>query len=503
MATSPAPTLPDSAPEANTLLRLRDIGKVFPGNVALCDVSLDIRAGEIHALMGEDGAGKSTLMKIIAGEYSATSGDIMIDGKILPSNFDAAKFGIGLVHQELSLVPALSVAENIYLGRLPRRFGSIDWRAAEKNARAILRRLGVDLDPRAPVGRLEVAEQQLVEIARVLERAPKIVLFDEPTSALSDSERTRLFDVIRLLKEEGHGVVYISHNLSEIMAIADRVTVLRDGRLAASLPVAEASEEKIVSLMVGQVMGQQFPKFESETGKDVLRVENLVSGTALKGVSFSLRQGEILGVYGLMGAGQAELAGAIFGLAPFDSGEIHVGETRLRDHSPADAIAARIGLLSRDRRQSLIPMQPIAPNLSLAWLSDRAMLSNLELGREKRESADYIRMMRIRPPSMTQKLLHYSGGNQQKVILARWMSSGSKILIFDEPTRGIDVGAKAEVFTIMSRLVEAGTSILMISSEINELVALADRVLVMRSGLIKVELTREQLSQEALLLHSH
>ena len=503
MATSPAHTLPAPNPDPAVLLHLRNIGKVFPGNVALSDVSMDIRAGEVHALMGENGAGKSTLMKIIAGEYSATSGDIVVDGNIVPPNFDAARYGIGLVHQELSLVPALSVAENIYLGRLPRRFGSINWRAAEKSARAVLRRLGVDIDPRRPVGKLEVAEQQLVEIARVLERAPKIVLFDEPTSALSDSERTRLFDVIRLLKEEGHGIVYISHNLSEIMAISDRITVLRDGRLAASLAVAEASEEKIVGLMVGQALAQQFPKTESEIGKEVLRVDNLVSGTALKGVSFSLRQGEILGVYGLMGAGQAELAGAIFGLTPFDAGEIHVGETRLRDHSPADAIAAQIGLLSRDRRQSLVPMQPIAPNLSLAWLSSRAMFSNLEVGREKRESADYIRMMRIRPPSMTQKLLHYSGGNQQKVILARWMSSGSKILIFDEPTRGIDVGAKAEVFAIMSRLVEAGTSILMISSEINELVALADRVLVMRSGLIKVELTREQLSQEALLLHSH
>ena len=503
MATSPAQALPVSNPDPAIILRLRSIGKVFPGNVALSDVSLDIRAGEVHALMGENGAGKSTLMKIIAGEYSATSGEITIDGQVVPANFDAAKYGVGLVHQELSLVPALSVAENIYLGRLPRRFGSIDWRTAERNARAILQRLGVEIDPRAPVGQLEVAEQQLVEIARILERAPKIVLFDEPTSALSDGERTRLFEVIRLLKEEGHGIGYISHNLSEIMAISDRISVLRDGNLAASLPVAEASEEKIVGLMVGKALAQQFPKFESTPGKDVLRVDNLVSGTALKGVSFSLRQGEILGVYGLMGAGQAELAGAIFGLAPFDSGEIHVGETRLRDHSPADAIAARIGLLSRDRRQSLIPMQPIAPNLSLAWLSDRAMLSSLEVGREQRESADYIRMMRIRPQSMTQNLLHYSGGNQQKVILARWMSSGSKILIFDEPTRGIDVGAKAEVFAIMSRLVEAGTSILMISSEINELVALADRVLVMRSGLIKVELAREQLSQEALLLHSH
>ena len=487
------------------LLEARGIAKYFGAITALHDVNFHVDHGEVLGVVGDNGAGKSTLMKILSGLFAPSEGELLFDGQSVRFNSpkDARRLGIEMVYQDFALAGNMPIYENIYLGRMPKRFGSIDWRAADRNARAVLARLGVDIDPRTPVGKLEVAEQQLIEIARVLERAPRIILFDEPTSALSDSERMRLFDVIRLLKQAGHGIVYISHNLSEIMAISDRVTVLRDGRLAASLPVSEASEEKIVGLMVGQTLDHQFPKFESDVGEEVLRVDNLVSGTALKGVSFSLRHGEILGVYGLMGAGQAELPGAIFGLAPFDSGEIHAGAVRLKDHSPADAIAARIGLLSRDRRQSLVPMQPIAPNLSLAWLSARAMLSKLEIGREKRESEEYIRMMRIRPPSMTQNLLHYSGGNQQKIILARWMSSGSKILIFDEPTRGIDVGAKAEVFAIMSRLVEAGTSILMISSEINELVALADRVLVMRGGLIKTELSRDQLSQEALLLHSH
>lgn len=484
------------------LLDLENVTKTFPGNVALKAVSFAVRAGEVHALMGENGAGKSTLMKIIAGEYSRTSGTVRIHGEEAPKSFDAAAHGIGLVHQELSLVPALSIAENIFLGRLPERLGHIDWKLANESARLALFRLGVEVDPRAAVRQLEVAEQQLVEIARVLERAPKLILFDEPTSALSDSEKIRLFDVIRRLKAEGHGIVYISHDINETLEVADRVTVLRDGVVAGVLEAREATDEKIVGLMVGKGINDRFPKAKAQIGEEMMQVVELAAGDSLKGVSFSLRRGEIVGVFGMMGAGQAELSRAIFGLTPLDRGEIFIGPTRLAGHTAADAIAAGIGLLLRDRRRSLVPMQPIAPNLGLPWIFNRSMLSPLDRSREMRESANYISLMRIRPPTIGLNLLHYSGGNQQKILLARWMSSGSRILILDEPTRGIDVAAKTEVFDIIGKLVKDGGAILMISSETSELAALADRVLVMRGGRIKTELPREALSEESLLLHA-
>ena len=484
------------------LLDLHEVSKTFPGIVALKNVSFDVQAGEVHALMGENGAGKSTLMKIIAGEYSRSSGALRVAGEEVPANFDAARYGIGLVHQELSLVPALSVTENLYLGRLPKRWGAVDWPSAHKRARAAIARLGVEIEPRTPVRQLEVAEQQLVEIGRVLERAPKLILFDEPTSALSEGEKLRLFDIIRRLKAEGHGIVYISHTIPEVLQIADRVTVLRDGVVVGVLEAKDATDERIVDLMIGKRIADRFPKTEAAIGDEAMRVTNLTAGSTLRNVSFTLRRGEIVGVYGLMGAGQADLPRAIFGLMPVKDGEIVVGPKRLTAHGAGDAIAAGLGLLSRDRRNSLVPMQPIGPNLGLPWIFDRPMLARLDRAREKRESGDYIRSMHIRPPSLRQNLLHYSGGNQQKVLLARWMSTGSRILILDEPTRGIDVSAKTEVFEIIGKLVKEGAAVLMISSEIGEIVALADRALVMQGGRIKMELSREALSEEALLLHA-
>ena len=298
------------------LLDLEEVSKTFPGNAALKGVSFSVLAGEVHALMGENGAGKSTLVKIIAGEHARTSGKIRINGEEISGSLDAVRHGIGLVHQELSLVPALSITENIYLGRLPRRLGSIDWRQAKERARLAMSRLGVEVDPDTPVRQLEVAEQQLVEIARVLERAPKLILFDEPTSALSDSEKTRLFDIIRRLKAEGHGIVYISHNIRETLEIADRITVLRDGVAVAMLEAKDASDEQIVGLMIGKGVGDRYPKTKVSIGEAVMQVVDLTAGQSLKNVSFSLRRGEILGVYGLMGAGQADLPRAIFGSEP-------------------------------------------------------------------------------------------------------------------------------------------------------------------------------------------
>ncbi|WP_439615576.1 sugar ABC transporter ATP-binding protein [Shinella sp.] len=487
------------------LLKLENIEKRFPGVVALKSISLDVRAGEVQVLLGENGAGKSTLMKILAGEHAPTAGDIEIGGKRVSALTPtlATELGIGLVHQELSLIPALSVTENIFLGRLPRNaFSKINWSKAHEAARHALEALGVAIDPTAEVRTLEVAEQQLIEITRVLERGPRILLLDEPTSALSDSERSRLFDVIRRLKQRGHGIIYISHHLSEIPMIADRVTILRDGIVVDTLPAEQADEETVIGLMVGRRLEEQFPKETVALGAPVLAVENLASGGTLKDLSFSLRRGEILGIYGLMGAGQAEIAGALFGLQTVKAGSIEVEGKRADFRHSSDAIAAGLGLISRDRRQSLVPMQPVGPNLSLSWLAGKSLLSRLDLGREREEGKRYISDLRIRPASTTHKLFFFSGGNQQKVILARWMSSGARILIFDEPTRGIDVGAKAEVFAVMSRLVSEGASILMISSELNELIGMADRVLVMRGGRLSAELPRDEITQQNMLRYA-
>lgn len=484
-----------------TLLRLEAIDKRFPGVHALNRISLDLRPGEVHVLLGENGAGKSTLMRVLAGEYAPDSGRIFVrdvEVSALAPGL-ANRLGIGLVHQELSLVPSLSVAENIFLGRLPTTaLGRIDWRKANADARRALAELGVDIDPRREARQLEVAEQQLVEIARVLERQPQILLLDEPTSALSDSERTRLIEVIGRLKARGVGMIYISHHLSEVAMVADRVTVLRDGHLVGTLAVAEAEEAKLIGMMVGRRLSEQFPKSIVPLGEPVLEVADLTSRT-LRGVSLTLHRGEILGVFGLMGAGQADLARSLFGLEPGTSGSLKVEGRACRFFEPADAIAAGLGLLSRDRRQSLVPMLPTPANLGLAWLAGRSPLSRLQLGRERSEAGRYVEELQIRPRSLSREVLAFSGGNQQKIIIARWLSSGARILIFDEPTRGIDVGAKAEVFALMSRLVQRGVSILMISSEMPELAGICDRVLVMRQGRFVAELGRESLSQEELL----
>jgi ribose transport system ATP-binding protein len=455
----------------------------------------------VHVLLGENGAGKSTLMKVLSGEYAPDGGRILVRDEAV-AQLDperAGRLGIGLVHQELSLVPALSVAENIFLGRLPRgRFGRIDWRQAEAAARRALAGLGVEIDPRREVRELEVAEQQLVEIARVLERHPDILLLDEPTSALSDAERARLFEVVGRLRQRGVGIIYISHHLTEVPLVADRVTVLRDGRVVGTLPVAEADEATLIDMMVGRRLADQFPKSTVAPGAPALAVEGLTTAR-LHDVSFTLRKGEILGVFGLMGAGQAELARALFGLEPARGGSIAVEGRPQRFAGPADAIAAGIGLLSRDRRQSLVPLLAAPENIAMPRLAHRAPLSRLSLRREREEAGRYVGELRIRPASLSREVLFFSGGNQQKVILARWMSSGARILIFDEPTRGIDVGAKAEVFALMTRLVRDGAAILMISSELPELIGMADRVLVMRGGRVVSEVERAALSQEELL----
>jgi ribose transport system ATP-binding protein len=484
------------------LLRMEQIDKRFPGVHALDHVDFDLYEGEVHVLLGENGAGKSTLVKILSGSLPKDSGRIFIRGAEIKhlSPERAQRLGIGMVYQEFSLVPSLSVAENIFLGQPPRRrVGLINWPEIHKRAKESFSALGVEIDPRREVRQLSVAEQQLTEIARILTKEPKILLLDEPTSALSDTERETLFDIIRRLQTRGVGIIYISHRLSEVPQIGQRVTVLRDGQVMGSLPADQTDLDTLVSLMVGRRLTEQYPKSIVEPGEAVLRVDNLSLEGLLHNISFELRRGEILGIFGVMGAGQTELARVLFGLEAASSGRVFIDGQAIRIRRPVKAISHGIGFLPRDRRASLMPVQPIPPNITLANVSQVFVLRWLNLWKEARTAADYVRDLRIRPPLLNRPVMYLSGGNQQKVSLARWLCSGAKILIVDEPTRGIDVGAKAEVFALMDELTQRGVGIMMISSEMPEILAMADRILVMRAGRVAAEYKHSEATQELLL----
>ncbi len=484
------------------ILRLEGIDKRFPGVHALDHVDLDLMEGEIHMLLGENGAGKSTLLKILSGSLPKDSGRIVLHGgpvEIMDAHH-ARDLGIGMVYQELTLVPSLTVAENIFLGRWPTgAAGLVHWSEMVARAQTVLENLGVPIDPRTRVRNLGVAEQQLTEIARVLALDVRMLLLDEPTSALSDRERGRLFGFLRGLREKGVSVLYTSHRLVEIQEIGDRVTVLRDGRKVGTMPVAEADEDTVVRMMVGREIHERFPKTPVPIGAPALTVRDLSVGEFLQNISFTLHAGEILGVFGLRGAGRTTLARALFGLARITRGEIAVGSTRAVISSPEDAIRYGIGYTTEDRREGLVPMLNLPPNITLASLDAVTRAGVLDHRREQRIAGDLVEELRIHPPILSRLVMHLSGGNQQKVALAKWMASESRVLIFDEPTRGIDVGAKTEVFHLISRLAERGVGILMLSSEIPEVLAMADRILVMHRGRIMREYRHGDATQEDLL----
>jgi ribose transport system ATP-binding protein len=403
--------------------------------------------------------------------------------------------GIGMVYQELSLIPALSVAENIYLGQIPlTKLGVVDWKEIESGARKSLDTLGVDIDLSLEVRQLEVAEQQLTEIARVLTKEPKILLLDEPTSALSDTERARLFDIIDRLRARGVGIIYISHHLAEVPLVGQRVTVLRDGKLVDTLPVEETDQDTLIKMVVGRQLTEQYPKEVVEIGETALRVEGI-----LNNLSFEIMRGEILGIFGLMGAGRGELAEAIFGLRPITSGSIFINGQEVKIKSPSDAISKGLGLLTRDRREGLVPLLPIPPNITLANLGQVPLYNRLKLKSESEAARNYIEDLHIQPPYLDRAVMYLSGGNQQKVVLARWLFSEARVLLFNEPTRGIDVGAKSEVFSIMNELTKRGVAILMISSEMPEILAMADRILVMKEGRFTSEYQAGEATQEKLM----
>ncbi|WGS48392.1 sugar ABC transporter ATP-binding protein [Paraburkholderia sp. D15] len=491
------------------LIAIRQLSKRFPGVRALHDVQFDLMAGEVHALMGENGAGKSTLMKILAGVYQRDSGDILRDGQ--PVDFqsprEAQAAGIGIIHQELQLMNHLSVAQNIFIGREPRgRLGVfLDEDKLNAQAREILDHLHVTLDPRAMVGALTVARQQMVEIAKALSFDSRVLIMDEPTSALNDAEIAELFRIIRELKSRGVGIVYISHKMDELKQIADRVTVLRDGEYVATVAAADASVQTIIGMMVGRTLTDVEPRpvpDENTPNKEIaLEVRHLNAGPLVRDVSFTLRHGEILGFAGLMGAGRTEVARAVFGADPVESGEIVVRGKPAAIRQPSDAVAHGIGYLSEDRkRYGLATGMDVESNIVMSNL--RKFLSFnffLRRARIRRTAAHFIDLLAIRTPSATQPVRLLSGGNQQKVVIAKWLERDCDVLFFDEPTRGIDVGAKSEIYKLLRALANEGKAIVMISSELPEILRMSDRIVVMCEGRITGELTAAQASQESIM----
>jgi len=487
------------------LLEALNISKRFPGVHALDDVSLTLLPGEIHAVVGENGAGKSTLMKILSGAHAPDQGTIRIDGQpvTIAGPRAAQGFGIITIYQELSLVDALSVGENIFLGDLPTRPGGawqVDWPAVWRRSSELLERVGCRVRPQTLVRHLSVAQKQMVEIARALARNVRVLILDEPTSSLTEQETARLFEIIALLQRRGVGILYISHRLAEVFQIAHRVTVLRDGRVVGSLPIADADEEMLVRMMVGRDLSHLFTQARASEQPVRLDVRNLSRKGALRDVSLSLRGGEIVGLAGLVGAGRTELARCLFGADSFERGQILIDGKPATLRSPGDAVRLGIALVPEDRKlQALILGMGVRENLTLPVLDRLGSAFIPSRGQERTLVADYIRGLSIRTPHMEQRVSALSGGNQQKVVIARWLATKPKVLILDEPTRGIDVGAKAEVHALIARLAEQGVAILMISSELPEILGMSHRILVMRGGRIVADIPREAATEEAIM----
>ena len=490
------------------LLEMRGIRKAFPGVLALDGVDLTLEAGDVHMLLGENGAGKSTLMKILGGAYRKDAGDIRLNGR--PVEIDgpraARDLGIRVIYQELNLVPHLSVAENIFLGELPTYGwrpgfpGLVDWRTLHERTTKLLADLGMTLDPRAPVGRLGLAQRQMVEIAKALASpGTSILVMDEPTSALTSREVTQLFALIERLTSRGVSIVYITHRLDEVFRIGRHITVMRDGRHVTTTPIDKVTVPGLVRLMANRDLSEHFPKVRVERGAELLRVEKLSVTGVLTDISFALHAGEVLGISGLLGAGRTELARVVAGADRFDKGRLLVDGREMRFRHPADAIARGIGLLPEDRKaQGLVPGLTVARNIALPHGRRLAPMGVLSRRCEADMAAPIREELRVKATA-TQEVRLLSGGNQQKVVLGKWIAGASRIFIFDEPTRGVDVGAKVEIYNLMNRLTARGAGIIMISSELPELLGMSDRILVMHRGRIQAELSGQEATEERVL----
>ncbi|MFM7174294.1 MAG: sugar ABC transporter ATP-binding protein [Caldilinea sp.] len=499
----------------SALLWMKDVSKAFPGVQALQNVSLYAAAGEVLGLIGQNGAGKSTLMKILSGVYTIDSGELYFNGSplVIHSPHQAQELGISIIYQELNLMPNLSVMENIFIGREPGGAVFVDRRQLEQQTRAILERMHMHLRPTALLRSLSVAEQQMVEIAKAISRDVRVLIMDEPTSALSEAEVETLFEIIRELKRSGVAVIFISHRLEEVLHICDRVSVLRDGQNAGDVQVADTSREELIRRMVGRSLEQFFHRTEHldssvSSAEVVLEVQKIhrrgntlnPDAVVLDDVSFSLRRGEILGLAGLVGAGRTELVRTIFGADRRRSGRILLNGREVNIHSPVDAIRLGIGLVPEDRKaQGLILGLAVRENMTLAHLDTLSRAEFVQLATERRLVTEYIERFEIRTPSMEQKVVNLSGGNQQKVVIAKWLMLTPQILIMDEPTRGIDVGAKSEIYELMHQLATHGISIIMISSEFPELLAMCDRIVCLAEGRVTGELLHREATLETLM----
>jgi rhamnose transport system ATP-binding protein len=484
------------------ILRANGVSKSYAGVRALKNVSFDVRPGEVHALLGENGAGKSTLIKIMSGVYQPDLGSMFVNGAQVnfSSPDDARRAGVATIYQELLLFPELSVAENIFLGHAPLAgAGRIDWRAMRAEAARLLDSLEIDdLSPDQIVGVLTVGNRQRVEILRALSHDARILIMDEPTAALTESDVTRLFDVVRRLKQRGVGIVYISHRLDEIFAIADRVTVLRDGAYVGSRDVADTNVGELVQMMVGRRLESLFPKTVAPIGAPVLEARDLVRRPLTKGVSLTVRAGEIVGIAGLVGSGRSELAQTLFGMTPSESGDVRLNGESVRIDSPETARDKGIAYVPEDRgTQGLVRGMSVLHNFSLAALGSLSRAGFIDRAAERRMALEGVARFSVKTSSVDEIAGRLSGGNQQKIVLGKWLANNPKLLILDEPTRGIDVGAKAEIHRLMSQLAAQGVAILMISSELPEVLGMSDRVLVMREGRLVAEFDRVDATSEA------
>jgi len=492
----------ESAPA--TVLRARNVYKSYDGVAALRGVSFDLRVGEVHAVIGENGAGKSTLIKIITGAVQADSGEIELDGKPITNNSPAysKSIGIAAIYQQPALFPELTVAENISIGfEGTGAFRKIDWKGRRARATELLARVGSKINPDTEVRQLSMPEQQLVEIARALGANARVLIMDEPTASLAEEETQNLYKVIAKLRDSGVGIIYISHRLEELSILADRVTVLRDGSYVSTQPMAGVDRQELIRLMVGRELSAVFPKVQVEQGPVVFELRRTsCRANGVKDVSLSVRAGEIVGFAGLVGAGRSELARTVFGLDSADAGEIRLRDKVVVINDPAEAIDLGIAYLPEDRRRHGVVLQmPIDANVTLASLKKLVNGLSFDLKKERKIATDYVRRFSIKTPAIFAPVTTLSGGNQQKVALSRWLETKPSVLILDEPTQGIDVGAKAEIHSLMGELAAQGTAILMISSELPEILGMSDRIVVMRHGTIARILTREEATQHLIM----
>ena len=485
----------------NYILTLKNITKEFPGVKALDDVTINIERGTIHGLVGENGAGKSTLIKVLAGIYQPNKGEIILDGKPCRFNspIEARRAGISVVHQEIKLAEPLSVAENMFLGNVQLKNGLVDWKGMRRRAREIVEDLGMDIDINAQVSSLTVAKKQIVEIMHAINNNSRILIMDEPSAVLTDRELEVMFRIVKQLRDEGITIIYISHRLDEIFGLCSNVSVLRDGCHIDTIPVASVDRQGLINMMVGREMGQEYPKEVGNVGGTILEVKNLSRGI-LQDISFEVKSGEVFGISGLVGAGRTELARAILGIDKPESGEVYVRGKKVHYRTFADAIRDGLGLIPEDRKlQGLVQIMSVKRNTTLVNMKRVLRAGVISSSLEEKLSKEYADKLHVVTPSMETEVQYLSGGNQQKVVIAKWLFQNSEILFLDEPTRGIDVGAKAEIYRLINRMANEGKSIIMISSEMPELLGMCDRIMVMHEGHKMGELNAAEATQAKIM----